>query len=68
MKIQKWLRVQKMERYLQKKYYSGSIIERANYQRNKVKPSFTYGSLIERELNKKTRHGLWQKLRRIILR
>lgn len=57
-----------MSRYLNENYYSGSILERANYKKNKIKPYKIYGSLIERKIYKKDEVSLWQKIRKIILK
>ncbi len=57
----------KMSKYLSKNYYSGSILERANYERNKRRPYKIYGSLIERNM-KKDEMSIWQRIRKIILK
>ena len=56
-----------MSKYLSKNYYSGSILERANYERNKRRPYKIYGSLIERNM-KKDEMSIWQRIRKIILK
>lgn len=68
MKIQNMWGIQKMEKYLSKNYYSGSIIERANYKKNIIKPRKTYSSIIERNINVRVDSSLWQRLKRAILR
>lgn len=57
-----------MNKYLSTHYYSGSILERANYQKNKKKPYKLHGSLIERKIYWKDEATLWQKLKRIVQR
>lgn len=57
-----------MERYLRKNYYSGSIIERANYKRNIIKPRRSHSSIIERNIDMRVDSSLWQRLKRVILK
>lgn len=68
MKIQNMWGIQKMERYLRKNYYSGSIIERANYKRNIIKPRRSHSSIIERNIDMRVDSSLWQRLKRVILK
>lgn len=59
--------IQRMSKYLQENYSSGSILERANYKKNIIKPYRMYDSMIERKIDKKD-DTLWKKLRKIILK
>ena len=60
--------IQKMNKYLNENYTSGSILERANYKRNKIKPYKVYGSIIEQKMYTKDKETLWQKIKRIMQR
>lgn len=55
-----------MNKYLNSNYSAGSILERANYRKNEVKPYKVYGSIIERRMEKK-KVSLWQKIKRRII-
>lgn len=57
--------IRKMSKYLSENYSSGSILERANYKKNKIRPHKVYGSMIERKICKKDKGSLWQRIKRI---
>lgn len=56
-----------MEKYLSKNYFSGSILERANYSKLEKRSFIMYeGSLIELDLNNRKEKTIWQRLKRIM--
>lgn len=54
---------QKMSNYINRNY-AGSILERASYKKNKVKPYKLYGSLIENRIEKKADKSIWQRIKK----
>lgn len=60
--------LQKMSKYLSANYYSGSILERASYKKNRVKVQKVSGSLIEQKNMKKETLSTWKRVREVILK
>lgn len=56
-----------MSKYISSNY-AGSILERASYQKDKIKPRKIYGSLIENKNKTKADNGIWQKIKKSMLR
>ena len=54
-----------MSKYLSNNY-SGSILERASYKKDKDRPYKLYGSIIERKIKSEDENGLWRKLKKIM--
>lgn len=57
---------QKMSKYLSKYYYSGSILERANYSEpEKITYKKLKSSLIELDITDRKEKTIWQKIRNV---
>ena len=54
---------QKMSKYISDNYV-GSILERASYKKNKVKPVKSYGALIEKRIETKEDNGIWRRIKK----
>ena len=54
---------QKMSKYLSNNYV-GSILERASYKKNEIRPYKIRGSLMERKIKTKADNNIWQRLKK----
>lgn len=59
-------RLRKMSRYISQNYGSGSILERASYKKNKIRPYKRNDSIIEKKFYKKENMSLWQRIKQKI--